>query len=67
MPDSTNDKFIRCAPRGVAIGYGARRREARVIPIPEANDDDWSETEANVYINKLIERNKEALHGLAKL
>lgn len=67
MPDSTNNKSTRCAPRGAARGYGAGRLKARVVPIPETTDDDWSEAEANVYINKLIERNKEALHGLAKL
>lgn len=54
-------------PRGAARGYGTGRLKARVVPIPETTDDDWSEAEANVYTNKLIERNKEALHGLAKL
>lgn len=30
-------------------------------------DDDWTEAEANAFMDELVERNKEALRGLAKL
>ena len=31
------------------------------------DDDDWTEAEANAFMDELVERNKKALRGLAKL
>lgn len=36
-------------------------------PTFPATEDDWTEAEANAFMDELIERNKEALRGLAKL
>ncbi len=43
----------------------------RPVPLPSFGsglpDDDWTEAEANAFMDELVERNKEALRGLAKL
>lgn len=32
-----------------------------------ATEDEWTEAEANAFIDELVSRNKDALRGLAKL
>lgn len=67
MANGTDNETMLCAPCG-AGRYGAEgRKAAHVDSAVETDADDWTEAEANAYINHLIERNKEALHGLAKL
>ncbi len=66
MANSTNAKSIQCAPRGAA-GGSAGRFKVNTVVSSELTEDDWSDAEADAFFDALVERNKEALRGLAEL
>lgn len=55
------------ADEEVTVTAGAGGSPNTVSFTPPAFEDEWTEAEADAFIDELVARNKEALRGLAKL